>query len=33
MLKFESIHFELPAMALAAISGVLLNAFLPKKEK
>ena len=33
MLKFESINFELPAMALAAISGVLLNAFLPKKDK
>ncbi|MBF0714876.1 solute carrier family 23 protein [Gemelliphila palaticanis] len=33
MLKFESINFELPAMALAAISGVLLNAFLPKDNK
>ena len=33
MLKFESINFELPAMALAAISGVLLNAFLPKEDK
>ncbi|QWQ38400.1 NCS2 family nucleobase:cation symporter [Gemella sp. zg-570] len=33
MLKFESINFELPAMALAAISGVLLNAFLPKEVK
>ncbi len=32
MLKFESINFELPAMALAAISGVLLNAFLPKDK-
>ena len=32
MLKFQSINFELPAMALAAISGVLLNAFLPKEK-
>lgn len=32
MLKFESINFELPAMALAAISGVLLNAFLPNDK-
>lgn len=32
MLKFESINFELPAMALAAISGVLLNLFLPKDK-
>lgn len=33
MLKFESINFELPSMALAAISGVLLNLFLPKNTK
>ncbi|MGX7069529.1 solute carrier family 23 protein [Gemella bergeri] len=33
MLKFESINFELPSMALAAITGVLLNACLPKKDK
>nr|WP_228098440.1 MULTISPECIES: solute carrier family 23 protein [unclassified Gemella] len=32
MLKFENINFELPAMALSAISGVLLNAFLPKDK-
>ncbi|AME09802.1 MULTISPECIES: solute carrier family 23 protein [Gemella] len=33
MLKFESINFELPSMVLAAITGVLLNACLPKKDK
>lgn len=32
MLKFESINFELPAMALSAISGVLLNYFLPNDD-
>lgn len=32
MLKFENnINFELPAMALSAISGVLLNAFYLKR--
>lgn len=33
MLKFESINFELPAMALSAILGVLLNYFLPNENK
>lgn len=33
ILKFESINFELPSMALSAIAGVLLNVFLPKDKK
>lgn len=32
VLKFNSINFELPSMALAAISGILLNIILPKKN-
>ncbi|MBF0710606.1 MULTISPECIES: solute carrier family 23 protein [unclassified Gemella] len=31
MLKLESINLELPAMALSAIVGVILNAVIPKK--
>lgn len=33
MLRFENINFELPAMALSAIAGVVLNAILPNDLK
>ncbi|MDO4814360.1 MAG: solute carrier family 23 protein [Gemella sp.] len=33
MLKLDSINLELPAMALSAIVGVILNAVIPKNEK